>query len=42
MNIGHALGLLTIGSIASMGLFYLLFKFEQQSEKERKENKEQN
>ena len=37
MDIGHALGLLIIGSTASIGLFYLLFKFEEHSEKDRKE-----
>jgi hypothetical protein len=41
MDLAHALGLLTIGSTASIGLFYLLFKFEEHSEKERKEKKEQ-
>lgn len=40
MDVAHAIGLLLIGSLATIGLFLLLFKFEELSEKERKEDKE--
>ena len=40
MDVAHAIGLLLIGSIATIGLFLLLFKFEELSEKERKEMKD--
>jgi len=37
MNLANGLGLLFCGLIATVGIFYLLLIFEEQTEKDRKE-----
>jgi len=41
MTLGHALLLLLLGSTASIGLFYLLLKFEKSIEIDKNVNKDE-